>query len=71
MSSGRDRDKGAKGKKGRSVFSELERGRTCVGSFARANAQHPQVEEAVKLKKRGTATHTLATIASNRSRIAL
>ncbi len=49
--------KRAEGKKGRSAFDE--RGRTCVGSFARANVQRPQAKEAEKQRKgRGTAELT-------------
>jgi hypothetical protein len=35
-------------KEQRSAFDE--RGRTCVGSFARANVQRPQVKEAERVK---------------------
>jgi hypothetical protein len=34
-----------------------ERGRMCVGSFARVNVQHPQAEEAEKKRKAQRRTH--------------
>jgi hypothetical protein len=36
------------------------RGRTCVGSFAHANIQHPQAEEAERQKRKGTAANRIA-----------
>src|SRR5216684_2136477 len=42
---------------GKRWVSIQRRGRVCVGSFARANTQHPQAEEAGRRKGKGTAAH--------------
>ena len=50
MSSGRDRDKASHRKEGK--VSVRRKGGTHVRSFARAIIQHPQVEDAVKLREK-------------------
>ena len=48
VSSERDKDKVSQRKEGK--VSVRRKGGTRVGSFTHANVQHPQAEEAVKLK---------------------